>query len=132
MEESPGLGRPKIEIDFEELNKLCKLQCTLAEIASFFDVSEDTIERRVKEKFNITFADYFDKKRKLGFISLRRRQFQAAEDGSIPMLIWLGKQWLEQSEKQEINHNANARNFILAYSNEEPESKEAKMEEIKE
>ena len=29
-------------------------------------------------------------------------QIQAAEKGSVPMLIWLGKQMLEQTDKQEV------------------------------
>ena len=32
-------------------------------------------------------------------ISLRRAQYQVAKDGNPTMLIWLGKQWLGQSEK---------------------------------
>jgi transcriptional regulator CtsR len=97
-------GRPTIELDWEEFDKLCEIQCTLKEIASWFECSPDTIERRVKEKFGINFADYYEQKRGKGFISLRRLQFQAACSGSIPMLIWLGKQWLGQKDKQEIDH----------------------------
>jgi hypothetical protein len=31
--------------------------------------------------------------------SLRRWQYMKAREGSIPMLIWLGKQYLEQRDK---------------------------------
>lgn len=37
-------GRPKIEIDFAEVDKLCQIQCTGEEIASFFGISYDTLE----------------------------------------------------------------------------------------
>lgn len=95
-------GRPRIEIDWDEFDKLCALQCTLAEIAGWFDCSEDTIENRVKEIKGMGFSDYFRIKSSKGKISLRRAQFQLANQGNATMLIWLGKQWLDQSEKHDI------------------------------
>ncbi|GAH61840.1 unnamed protein product, partial [marine sediment metagenome] len=53
-------GRPKIKIDWEEFNKLEIMQCTIEEIASWFGCSVDTIERRVKEKYEMTFAEHFE------------------------------------------------------------------------
>lgn len=90
-----------VEINWEEFDKLCALQCTLNEIASWFDCSEDTIERRVKEKWGIKFAEYYAQKRGKGKISLRRKQFETAMAGNVTMLIWLGKQMLNQRDKQE-------------------------------
>ena len=95
------VGRPKASIDWNELNKLCGLQCTLKEIAYFFDCSVDTIERRIKSEFNVNFADYYKKHAVEGKISLRRSQFAKAMEGNVPMLIWLGKQYLGQKDKQE-------------------------------
>ena len=40
------MARPKVKIDLAELEKLCGLQCTDAEIAAFFGVSTRTIVRR--------------------------------------------------------------------------------------
>ena len=93
------MGRPKIEIDWIEFNKLCQIQCTLAEIAAWFDCSEDTIERRVLEVHGVRFAEYFSQKRAAGKIPLRRKQYQVAMTGDKTLLIWLGKQYLGQSEK---------------------------------
>ena len=42
------LGRPAVEIDQAELERLCALQCTEEEIAAWFGVSKKTIERRRK------------------------------------------------------------------------------------
>jgi DNA-binding Xre family transcriptional regulator len=50
-DEPKKMGRPVKTIDFEQLDRLCNIQCTLEEIASFFDVSADTIERRIKEEY---------------------------------------------------------------------------------
>ena len=96
-------GRPKKEINADEFEKLCGMQCTLAEVASFFDCSEDTIERWCRSQYEMTFADVYKKKSAKGKASLRRAQIQAALAGNPTMLIWLGKQYLDQREpKQEI------------------------------
>lgn len=90
-------GRPRKEIVFEELERLCELQCTQAEIANWFGVSEDTICRRIKETFSLTFAEFFAQNRSGGKISLRRTQWKLAEKNA-SMAIWLGKQYLKQGE----------------------------------
>ncbi len=94
-------GRPRVNINWDELNKLCALQCTAVEIAYFFDCSVDTIERRIKDHDGVTFAEYFKKHSSEGKISLRRAQYSKAMEGNVPMLIWLGKQILGQKDKQE-------------------------------
>ena len=93
-------GRPKKEIDWVEFEKLCYFQCTLREISGWYECSEDTIERRCEEQYGMKFADVYAQKRQGGKISLRRRQFQMAEKHPV-MAIWLGKQYLEQSDKHE-------------------------------
>jgi len=40
-----------------------------------------------------------------GLTSLRRQQFQTAMKGNPTMLIWLGKQYLGQTDKQDITAN---------------------------
>lgn len=96
-----AMGRPKIEISWVELDKLCSLQCSQEEIAGWFNCSIDTIEARVKETHGMTFPEYFAQKRSGGKISLRRKQYEAAMSGNTALLIWLGKQYLGQSEKIE-------------------------------
>jgi hypothetical protein len=104
IKEPKTMGRPRIEIDWEQFDKLCGLQCTLAEISSYFDCSEDTIERRVVETYCITFAERFAQKRGRGKIALRRKQYEGAMAGNVTLLIWLGKQYLGQVDKQESQH----------------------------
>lgn len=94
------MARPRIEIDFENFKKLCGLQCTLAEIASFFQCSEDTIERWCKRELKVSFAEAFKKYSATGKISLRRWQFKMAEH-NVAMAIFLGKNWLGQADKVE-------------------------------
>ena len=94
------MGRPRIEIDEKNFKKLCGMQCTLEEIAGFFDCSEDTIERWCKRTFNASFADTIKKYSAAGKVSLRRHQFKLAEK-SAAMAIFLGKNYLGQSDRIE-------------------------------
>jgi len=100
-------GRPRIEINYEEFEKLCYFQATLIEVASWFKCSPDTIELRVKEHYldedgnGRTFTDVFGSLRGNGKIALRRQQFQRAMNGSDKMLIHLGKHYLGQTDKVE-------------------------------
>ena len=94
-------GRPRKEIDLEQFKKLCGMQCTLAEIAGFFDCSEDTIENWCKRELKSSFSDSFKQYSAAGKISLRRSQFKLAER-SASMAIFLGKQYLGQRDHIEI------------------------------
>ncbi len=98
------MGRPRKEIDFDQFEKLCYLQCTQIEIMGFLDIgTRDTLNARIREHYGEEhcFSTIFDQKKQGGKIAIRRKQFQVAESGNVTMLIWLGKQWLGQSDKQE-------------------------------
>ena len=109
------MGRPEKEIDWEQFDKLCYLQCSLREIASFFDCSEDTIERRTEKIHGVTFAEYFDKKRGGGKIALRRKMWDLALKGDKTLLIWLSKQHLGMTDKVEQKTEANSTTHIQLF-----------------
>lgn len=96
------MGRPAIEIDKSVFENLCKIQCTEEEIAGVFDCSIDTINRWCKKNYGKTFADIYKSKSAAGKMSLRRWQFDTAKRGNATMQIWLGRQYLGQADKQEI------------------------------
>ena len=100
------MARPNKEISKEQFEKLCYLQCTNSEIASFFDCSEDTIVRWCKKTYGESFADIYKKKSEGGKISLRRIQFRLAEKNT-SMAIWLGKQYLGQKDYVETSVTSN-------------------------
>lgn len=95
------MARPRIEIDTEQFEKLCFMQCTLREIAGWFKCSEDTIERWCKRELKMSFADAYERYSAGGKISLRRYQWKMAEH-NCSMAIFLGKQYLGQSDQQEL------------------------------
>src|SRR3954470_6445888 len=90
------------EIDLVELEKLASMQCTDEEIAAWFGVSTRTIERKRKDP---AFADTISRGKAKGKISLRRSQLKLVEQGNPALAIWLGKQYLGQTD--EVRHELN-------------------------
>ena len=101
------MGRPKKEIDQNEFEKLCVLQCTKADIANWFECCEDTIENWCKKTYGETFSAVFAQKREKGKVSLRRLQWKSAEAGNVTMQIFLGKQYLGQKDQSGIEVTEN-------------------------
>lgn len=95
------MARPKKEIDQKYFEKLCALQCTKDEICGWFEITDKTLENWCRRTYKQGFSDVFKQKRGAGKISLRRAQFQLAQKNA-NMAIWLGKQYLDQKDQQEI------------------------------
>ena len=95
------VARPRKDIDREEFEKLCGLQCTYNEICDWFGVTDKTLNAWCKRTYRMRFSEVFQQKRGLGKISLRRMQFRLAEK-SAAMAIFLGKQYLGQTDVQEV------------------------------
>lgn len=99
----PRTGRPQKAIDKTTFEGLCAIQCTSEEMCSVFGCCEDTLNAWCKKTYQdengepMTFSDVFKQKRLAGKASLRHSQFQLAKK-SATMSIWLGKQWLGQSD----------------------------------
>jgi len=97
-------GRPlKLKAD-EATLKIVKglgnIQATGKECAAVLGVTEPTWLKFKKDHPSV--EDAFRDGIGNGLASLRRRQFEAAQAGNATMLIWLGKQYLGQVDKQEI------------------------------
>ena len=92
------VGRPKLNIDYETVSKLARMMCTMQEIASFLDVSINFLEKDAE------FIRVYKKNIDNGKISLRRSQLKLADSGNCTMNIWLGKQYLGQTDKVESSN----------------------------
>ena len=116
------LGRPKLDIDGEQVTRLARLHCTMQEMADFFGCHRETLREN--------FSSQIDKGRSEGNISLRRKQWQmAVEKGNVVMLIWLGKQMLGQrNEIIESDSNTPLPIYDIIDEQEKIELKEVKNE----
>ena len=88
-------GRPKIQIDYNTVEKLANIQCTQEEIASFLGISVRTLQRDEE------FCRIYKKGQENGKMSLRRIQYKLAEKNTA-MAIFLGKQYLGQKDNVEV------------------------------
>ena len=94
-------GRPKKELDWGLFERLCFVQCTHDEIASIMDISKDLLYLKAIVNYQIPdFSTIYTKFSAGGKASLRRQQFKLAEKNAA-MGIWLGKNYLKQTEPKD-------------------------------
>lgn len=109
-------GRPKKELNKEQFEYLCSIQCTEEEIAGVFKCDVNTVNRWCNDTYGEGFSEVYKNHSANGKMSLRRLQFRMAEK-SPAMAIWLGKQYLGQTDKidqQIISIDANVRDKVNA------------------
>ena len=95
------MARKKIEVDPEQVRALARLGCTWDEIAGVLKIARTTLVVRMKEK---KFRDAYDQGVAEGDVSLRRAQYDSAMKGKTGMLVWLGKNRLNQAERVETKN----------------------------
>ena len=84
-------GRPKADIDPKKVYELARIGCSVEEIGTVLGCHRDTLHKRFQRQLDLGRDDMRT--------SLRRWQYMKAKEGSVPMLIWLGKQYLDQRDK---------------------------------
>jgi len=121
------MARPKkYDIDTKQIIKLASYGCTNLEIADFFGCDESLLRKSYSEFLTKGKVEVKIRLRQLqmqravgSYTTIPRNHPDMGElynknkpiqeektkynnDGSVPMLIWLGKQILGQSDKQEV------------------------------
>ena len=81
------------EINPIQVKRLAEKFWSKSEIAAFLDCHVDTVTNR--------FQEVYAKGKEVGKTKLRDLQMKSAQNGNVTMQIWLGKQYLGQSDKQE-------------------------------
>ena len=118
-------GRPRKEIDQNQFERLCALHCTVSELSDWFGATDKTLNAWCKRTYGKSFSVVFKEKKSGGNISLRRKQMEVALSGNVSMLIFLGKNYLGQTDRIEETVNTiteEARrevdDFLKAYEEE--------------
>ena len=100
-------GRPTIDFDRKQFVDLVALGCTQEEICWFFRdetgkvANIDTLSRWCKREFGVNFQEYSRQNSLMALkIQLRKNQFELSKH-SVPMAIFLGKNYLGQADKIE-------------------------------
>lgn len=92
-----------IEVNFKELDALLQFKVSKSFVADYLGVSEDTIDRRIKEKFNMTFTQYKALRSGTMSIKLQQKAIQMAVAGDKTMLKFALKNmsgWTESVEEK--------------------------------
>jgi len=98
------MPRPKAKIDAVTVSRMALEGARNTDIADHFGVDESTIRDR--------FPEILRKKRAERRMNLRRMQYQKAMRGDGAMLIWLGKNELEQADRQAIEHSGELKQTV--------------------
>lgn len=87
--------------EVEQFRKLCGIFCTKKEVCAVMGLDPKTLDKLIEKHFpeTPTWEEVFNLLSSTGKASLRRAQFQLALDGDKTMLIFLGKNYLGQSDQ---------------------------------
>jgi len=96
------MSRIPVPVNWERVDELLEAGCLGTEIASALGINPETFYDKVQNEFGIGFSEYSAKKKARGEAYIREAQYRKAigksKKGDNTMLIWLGKQRLNQKE----------------------------------
>lgn len=96
------MPRPEKPIDWDLVDKLLEANCHGTEIAPYFNMHPETFYDRVLKYYGIGFTEFSCLKKAHGDAKLKIAQFEKALDKDNAMMIWLGKQRLDQREPETV------------------------------
>lgn len=130
-----GGGRPiKLisELGEEFIAKLAGIMCTDEEIAAMMSDHNESIsvDTLTNENNGATFAECKEKGQATGKASLRRNQFKLSETNAA-MAIFLGKNWLGQTDKQDVKADIDGGSIVfnIMPASQRPPEEEDESEE---
>lgn len=95
------MPRKKIEIDPKMIRGLAQIGATWDEIAGILGIARTTLAVRMREK---KYRDAYEQGVAEGDVSIRRAQYDSAMRGKTGMLVWLGKNRLNQTDRVETKN----------------------------
>ena len=121
-----------ISPDPDKIQMLASFGCSITEIAKYFRIDESTVRKKYK--------DELETGRESLKVKLRQLQWDHAARGNTALLIWLGKQYLGQTDRKEIDLIGNLESVLkecgfedspidAEYSVEEEDTEQAKAVE---
>lgn len=121
-------GRPNTVINDKLLDQLSAIPRTIITNTQIVDllkssgnnVSLSTLQRYIKKTHGINFDQFREKKASSWKSSLFAKMLDMALKGNPTMAIWLSKQYLGMTDKQEVaNTIATESNLIVQYKKDE-------------
>jgi hypothetical protein len=84
-----GPGHPSAVIDLLTVERAASIGCPVEDIAALLGIGRRTLYDHMER--DPAVADAIEKGRGTGRATVRRMQWEKAQTGDTPMLIWLGK-----------------------------------------
>ena len=81
-------GKPRLTFDWDKLNAILQFMPQKDVVSDIMGVSEDTIDRRIKETHNCNFKEYRDRKMAPVKMRLIKKAIDKAMNGDNTMLIF--------------------------------------------
>ncbi len=89
-------------IDWDKVDHYFMAGSSITQCAAALGVSVDTLERKAISEKNARIADIQQQKREKGNLAIHAAQYEKAiKDRNPTMLIWLGKQRLQQKDSHD-------------------------------
>lgn len=95
------MGRKRVEINYDKLDALLQFKVTKAFCADYLEISEDTLERRLKDDKNMTFTEYHKLKMQRTAVKLQQKAIEQAMAGNAALMIFSLKNIANWSDKIE-------------------------------
>lgn len=95
------------KFNFDKLDAMLQFKVTKGFCADYMEVSEDTIDRRIKKYHNMTFKEYHALKLQRTGIKLQQKAVEQALSGNATMMIFCLKNLAGWADKQEIETTSN-------------------------
>jgi hypothetical protein len=107
------MGRKKIDLNWDKLDSYLQLKATKRMVSILLEVSEDTIERHIKQKHDCSFTEYQEKCLAPVKLKLIQKALSKAFDGDNTMLIFCLKNICDWSDnvKTSIDQATNTINL---------------------
>lgn len=110
------MGRTRLPFDWDLFDGLCARKMDASDCADLMNISVDTIENRIKEKYpGMTFSEYQNKKMSTTRHKLKNKLLSMAESGNVACLIFALKNWCGMTDKVEEITKESLKPFIIEY-----------------
>lgn len=107
-------------VDWDTVKMLCAMQCTKVEIYAFLGFNPGTLDKACQEVWGVKFKEKYAEWKQAGNVSLRRFQWKLAEKNAA-LAIFLGKQYLNQSDERALKHGGDLGVQVVHYGDKAPE-----------